>query len=83
MLNGADVFVLSTGTVCTVEWTRPENGSEVTQEEQKKFIENFSETWFRIVIKECERLLETGNTELAEKRWNDTGLEISPPWQRK
>ncbi len=83
MLSGADTFVLSTGTVCTVEWTRPETGRDFTQEEREKLTENFAETWLKIITEECERLIETGNSELAEKRWHDTGLEISPPWQGK
>lgn len=83
MLSGSDTFVLSTGTVCTVEWTRPEVGVDITKEEQERRMRKFAETWLRIVTEECEQLLELGEPELAEKRWRDTGLEIPPPWLDK
>ena len=45
MLHGVDTFTLSTGTVCTVEWTRPEVGVDITEEEQKSRMQKFASTW--------------------------------------
>ncbi len=80
MLRGVDTFVLKSGTVATVEWSRPEVGADITYEEQQRRMRNFAETWLRIVTEDCQKLLDLGEPELAEKRWRDTGLDIPPPW---
>lgn len=74
MISGEDFFVLSTGTVCKVIWNRPEVGVDITQEEQELLMKKFADTWLQILTEDCNRLLEMGETELAERRWNDTGI---------
>lgn len=80
MLHGVDTFTLSTGTVCTVEWTRPEVGVDITEEEQKTLMRKFANTWLKILIENCNKLLDDGKPEAAEKRWRETGIDIPPPW---
>lgn len=83
MLHGVDTFTLSTGTVCTVEWTRPEVGVDITEEEQKSRMQKFASTWLRILTENCQKLLDEGKPEAAEKRWRETGIDIPPPWLDK
>ncbi|MCD7730288.1 MAG: hypothetical protein LUI05_02175 [Oscillospiraceae bacterium] len=83
MLSGTDKFTLASGTVCTVHWTRPEVGVDITLEEQQRRMRKFAQTWLGIVKKDCARLLDIGEPELAEKRWRDAGLDMPPPWKRK
>lgn len=80
MLSGTDTFVLSTGTVCKVHWTRPEVGVDITAEEQQARINKFAQTWLDILVEECEELLDAGKPEAAEQRWRGTGIDIPPPW---
>lgn len=83
MLHGVDTFTLSTGTVCTVEWTRPEVGVDITEEEQKARMRKFAKTWLDILSSDCQKLLEEGDPEAAEARWRGTGIGIPPPWPDK
>lgn len=76
MLYGEDKFVLSTGTVCTVTWTRPEVGVDITKEEQERRMKHFGQTWYKILVDDCEKMIENGEREKAEARWHGTGISI-------
>ncbi len=83
MLHGEDTFVLSTGTVCKVSWTRPEVGVDITKEEQERRMKHFARTWLNILTEECEEMIRNGEPEKAEERWRGTGINIPPPWLDK
>lgn len=83
MLHGVDTFTLSTGTICTVEWTRPEVGVDITQEEQERRMRHFAQTWLNILTEECEEMIRNGEPERAKERWRGTGIDIPPPWLNK
>lgn len=83
MLHGVDTFTLSTGTDCTVEWTRPEAGADISEEERKARMRKFAKTWLNILTESCRKLLDEGRPEAAEARWRETGIDIPPPWLKK
>ena len=80
MLHGVYTFTLSTGAICTVEWNRPEVGTDITEEEQKARMQKFAKTWLKILTENCQKLLNEGKPEAAEKLWRETGIDIPPPW---
>ncbi len=80
MLRGVDTFTLSTGTVCTVEWSCPEVGIDITEEERKARMQKFAKTWLKILTENCRKLPEEGKPEAAEKFRREAGTDIPPPW---
>lgn len=83
MLRGTDTYVLSTGTVATVRWTRPEVGVDITQEEFDRRLQAFATVGLRIHAKVCQKMYDEGDVEGAEQWWKAAfnGEAPPPPWQ--
>lgn len=85
MLRGTDTYVLSTGTVATVRWTRPEVGVDITQEEFDRRLQRFAAQGVKLITSLCMQLRAEGKYEEAEKWWRNlyAGEAPPPPWQNE